>query len=367
MSIAATGQPVAVERLSKRFGEVVALDDVSFEVRAGEFLALLGPSGSGKSTVLMSIAGFVRPDAGRIRIGGRVIDDLPPHRRDIGMVFQRYALFPHLSVAENLAYPLRRRGIGAAEIARRVEEVLALVRLGGYGARGVDQISGGQQQRVAIARALIFRPAVLLMDEPMSALDRKLRQHMQMELKLLHREVGATIVLVTHDQEEALSMADRVAVLDEGRLRQIGVPEELYREPADAFVAGFIGQANFLPYDAPSARVAGFASPLGDALPAGGAPHCARPAIGVRPEDVTLHPPETPGTEPCRVVEAAFGGSTQSVLVAVGGHRLTARMPAGSRLWRAGEEAGLRFRPASCRVFDLPAHQPSSWSNGDED
>ena len=343
------GQSVELQALTRRFGSVVALDRVSLEVRAGEFMALLGPSGSGKTTALLAIAGFERPDAGHVLIGGRQVDRLPPHRRDIGLVFQRYALFPHLSVAENLAYPLRRRGIGRAEIARRVEEALALVRLQGLGGRGVDQLSGGQQQRVAIARALIFRPAVLLMAEPMSALDRKLREHMQMELRLLHREVGATVILVTHDQEEALSMADRVALLHEGRLRQLGTPAELYRAPADAFVAGFIGRTNFLPLG-PGPALAGFALPLGEALAPDSLPPRPGHVLAVRPEHLRLAPPGAEGA-PCRVVEVAFGGARQLVLAEAAGQRLTIEVPAADRLWQPGEAATLRIQPGTARAF----------------
>ena len=360
------GQAVEIQALAKRFGDVVALDGVSLDVQPGEFLALLGPSGSGKTTVLMAIAGFERPDTGRILIGGREISGLAPHRRDIGMVFQRYALFPHMTVAENLAYPLRRRGVGRSEIIARIEEILHLVKLDGLGGRGVDQLSGGQQQRVAIGRALIFRPSVLLMDEPMSALDKKLRQHMQMELKLLHRTLGATIILVTHDQEEALSMADRVALLDQGRLRQLGTPAELYRNPADAFVADFIGRTNFLPLaEGDPARVAGFATILGRALAADAPRPAACCYAGVRPEHIDILSPDADG-EACRVIEVAFGGASQSVLVEAAGHRITADMPAGLRLWQTGDAGRLRFHPGMVRVFDARSH-PSIVRNTNDD
>ena len=356
--IQGAGQSVEIQCLSKRFGTVVALDRVSLTVRPGEFMALLGPSGSGKTTILMAVAGFEQADSGGIRIGGRAIDKLPPHRRDIGVVFQRYALFPHMSVAENLAYSLRRRGIAAAETARRVEEALALVKMDGYGARGVDQLSGGQQQRVAIARALIFRPAVLLMDEPMSALDKKLREHMQMELRLLHRELGATIILVTHDQEEALSMADRVALLHEGRLRQIGTPAELYRAPADAFVAGFIGRNNFLPIDdgAPLRLRGGTADLTGVLAEDSAAPQPGH-VLAIRPEHMALRPPEAPGGEPCRVLEVAFGGARQTVLVEAAGHRITVEAAASDHLWQPGQAASLHLHPRTGRIFPAPGPQ----------
>ncbi|WP_159995147.1 ABC transporter ATP-binding protein [Roseomonas sp. 18066] len=347
------GQPVEIQGLSKRYGRLRALDDVSLAVAPGEFLALLGPSGSGKSTMLMTIAGFERADSGRIIIGGRPVDHLPPHQREIGMVFQRYALFPHMSVSENLAYPLRRRGVTEGEILRRVTEALGTVRLDDLGSRSIDALSGGQQQRVALARAIIFRPAVLLMDEPMSALDRKLRQHMQLELKQLHQELGTTIILVTHDQEEALSMADRVALLNHGRLRQVGAPAELYRRPVDAFVADFIGRTNFLSVD--HSGVVGFSTPLAGAL----APDSAAPApgkvLGIRPEHMTLSD-DAPG-EPCRVIQASFGGAQQVLLLAAGGQQLTMELPSwnssgGGRLWQPGEAGFLRFLPGTARVYD---------------
>jgi ABC-type Fe3+/spermidine/putrescine transport system ATPase subunit len=349
------GQSVEIQGLTKRFGDVVALDRVSLTVQPGEFMALLGPSGSGKTTILMAVAGFEQADAGAISIGGRAIDRLPPHRRVIGVVFQRCALFPHMTVAENLAYSLQRRGVAAAEAARRVEEALALVKMEGYGGRGVDQLSGGQQQRVAIARALIFRPAVLLMDEPMSALDKKLSEHMQMELRLLHRELGATIILVTHDQEEALSMADRVALLHEGRLRQMGTPAELYRAPADAFVAGFIGRNNFLPIAAgPPWRLRGCGTDLAAVLAEDSAAPQACHMLAIRPEHMTLLPPEASGGEPCRVLEAAFGGARQTVLVEAAGHRITVEAAVADRLWQPGQAASLHFNPRTGRIFPAP-------------
>lgn len=237
---------VRCEAVSKRFGATTALDAVSLDVADGSLTALLGPSGSGKTTLLRSIAGFVVPDAGRIMFDTESIERVPPQRRQIGMVFQAYALFPHLSVAENVAFGLRIRRVAKAEARERVAEALRLVRLEGYADRRPRQLSGGQQQRVALARALVTRPRVLLLDEPLSALDRRLRQAMQLELRSLQRQVGITTILVTHDQEEALTMADRIAVLAEGRLVQEGTPQEVYERPRTAFAATFLGEANLI-------------------------------------------------------------------------------------------------------------------------
>jgi putative spermidine/putrescine transport system ATP-binding protein len=230
--------------LTRTYGPLKAVDDVSLDVASGEFLTLLGPSGSGKTTLLMMIAGFVDPSAGDVLVDGRPVTGLAPERRNFGMVFQGYALFPHMSVADNVAYPLKVRGVPRAEIAARVEGALDMVRLKGFGGRMPRQLSGGQQQRVAIARALVFEPAVLLLDEPLGALDRQLRAEVQAELKALHAELGTTFVCVTHDQDEALSMSDRVAVLDRGRVVQAGAPHELYERPRTRFVAEFLGRSN---------------------------------------------------------------------------------------------------------------------------
>jgi len=224
----------------------VAVDDVTLDIAAGEFFALLGPSGCGKTTSLRMIAGFEMPDSGRVHVGGEDITDVPVHRRDMGMVFQSYALFPHRTVAENVAFGLRMRDVPKAEIDRRVAAALAQVALTGLEARKPGQLSGGQQQRVALARALVVEPRVLLCDEPLGALDRKLRQQMQFELKDLQKRLGVTLVFVTHDQEEALAMSDRIAVMNKGRVEQVGTPTEIYENPRTRFVADFIGEINVL-------------------------------------------------------------------------------------------------------------------------
>ncbi|MGA8261250.1 MAG: ABC transporter ATP-binding protein [Arenicellales bacterium] len=239
--------PITICGLTRTFGPVRALDHVDLDIRAGEFLTLLGPSGSGKTTLLMALAGFSRPDHGSILFGDTEVVRTPPHRRNVGMVFQNYALFPHMTVAANVGFPLRLRRLAKAEIASRVERALETVQLEGLGGRRVDQLSGGQRQRVALARAVVFEPGILLMDEPLSALDKKLREHMQIELRRLHDKLGMTTVYVTHDQREALTMSDRVAVINHGKVMQLDAPRRLYDHPANRFVADFVGESTFLP------------------------------------------------------------------------------------------------------------------------
>lgn len=249
LSLAPSALPIGIHGIEKRFGALSILSDLSLDVAAGEFLTLLGPSGSGKTTLLMILAGFVRANAGSIKVGGEEIITMPPHKRNIGMVFQNYALFPHMNVFHNIAFPLKQRRVSAAETAERVERALDLVQLKGLGERRVDQLSGGQRQRVALARAIVFEPRIVLMDEPLSALDKGLREHMQIELRNLHRRLGMTTVYVTHDQREAITMSDRIAVMNAGRIEQIDQPEVLYARPKTKFVAGFIGESNFIPVE----------------------------------------------------------------------------------------------------------------------
>ncbi len=238
--------PITLRGLRKAYGPVRALDDVDLDVRAGEFLTLLGPSGSGKTTLLMVLAGFIRPDQGSLKFGDEEVVLLAPHKRDIGMVFQNYALFPHMDVAANIAYPLKLRGVSGAQIEQRVAASLDTVQLSGYGPRRIDQLSGGQRQRVALARAIVFEPRIVLMDEPLSALDKQLRERMQIELRALHDKLGTTTIYVTHDQREALTMSDRIAVINGGRIMQLDTPRAIYEKPANRFVAEFIGESTFL-------------------------------------------------------------------------------------------------------------------------
>ena len=245
----ASAPDVELVAVTKRYGTVAAVDAIDLEVHPGEFLSLLGPSGCGKTTTLRLIAGFERPDEGEVRIGGRDVSRVPPYRRDVNTVFQSYALFPHLSVLDNVGYGLKQRGLGKSERRARVTEMLELVRLSGFGERKPRQLSGGQQQRVALARALVMHPRVLLLDEPLGALDLKVRKELQIELKRIQEEIGITFVYVTHDQEEALAMSDRVVVMNAGHIEQIGAPREIYDRPATEWIAAFIGDTNFLRVD----------------------------------------------------------------------------------------------------------------------
>ncbi len=282
---------LSLARLTKRYGSFTAVDDVSLDVAQGQFLTLLGPSGSGKTTILMAIAGFVAPSAGTILLDGRDITPLPPEKRDFGMVFQGYALFPHMTVAENLAFPLRVRGMDRALRDAKILATLDLVQLSQFAERRPSQLSGGQQQRVALARALVFDPALLLLDEPLSALDKKLRAELQDELKTLHRRIGRTFINVTHDQEEAMSLSDTVAILNHGKLIQIGAPDALYDRPRTRFVAGFLGKSNMIAgritqCEGSTARVGVGGTMLTQRMDAGAAGDAV--LLSLRPERIAL-------------------------------------------------------------------------------
>ncbi|GGG76317.1 polyamine-transporting ATPase [Salipiger pallidus] len=321
---------VETTRVTKSFGKTKALDDVSLTFDDGGFFALLGPSGSGKTTLLRTIAGFHFPDSGSIRVGERNVEKVPVEKRDIGMMFQNYALFPNLSVADNIGFGLRVRKVGATEEKRRIAEALELVQLRDLGNRMPAQLSGGQRQRVALARAFVTRPKVLLLDEPLSALDKSLRIDMQVELKRIQREVGITTIFVTHDQEEALTLADRIGILRDGRLVQAGPPREVYDRPATAFAAGFLGDANWIP----EALLGGLALPA--ALPFGPTRYATRPEAltisATRPEGNAL---------PARLVSRVFAGAMATLLLDVAGEpwKLIARdrdIPAvaeGQEVW----------------------------------
>jgi putative spermidine/putrescine transport system ATP-binding protein len=341
-----------VRHLSKHYGRVRAVDDVSFTVKRGDFLTLLGPSGSGKTTILMAIAGFIEPTAGDILVDDRPITALPPERRNFGMVFQGYALFPHLSVADNVGFPLSVRGVSRHETSERVRRTLDLVQLVDLAGRFPRQLSGGQQQRVALARALVFQPDLLLLDEPLSALDKKLRAELQWELKSLHRRVGMTFIYVTHDQEEALSMSDDVAILRAGALVQSGPPALLYDRPRTRFVADFLGKSNFLEGVVESAQPTGFTYRRGPhrflQAAADGWKPGQRVLLSLRPEKITLaaaEPAGTANTLPAEIVSWSYFGTGLHFLVTapeVGqltvtrlSWRLDVPLAVGQRVWLA--------------------------------
>jgi ABC-type Fe3+/spermidine/putrescine transport system ATPase subunit len=350
---------VEVARASKRYGPVAALDEVSLDLAEGELFGLLGPSGSGKTTLLRAVAGFVALDAGRIAIDGQDLDRVPVHAREIGMVFQSYALFPHMSVFDNVAFGLAVKRVAAAEVRQRVGRILELVRLSGLEARRPRQLSGGQQQRVALARALVTRPRVLLLDEPLAALDKGLRQAMQVELRQIQREVGITTIFVTHDQEEALTLSDRVAIFQDGRVVQTGTPRALYDRPATRFAATFLGAANMLEgriaaLDGGCARIA--LEGGGEVTaPAGGRAPGARVALALRPERARLGGGgETRDNRIAARVEAvAFSGSSVTYRLSGAGTSLLVSEPnRGQAALEAGAAATVRWAPEQGVLLD---------------
>jgi len=362
---ASTGR-LHIERAHKTYGHVQALSDVSLQVAAGEFLTILGPSGSGKTTLLKVVAGFEIPDAGEVIVDSKDITALDPARRNIGMVFQNYALFPHMTVFRNVAFPLQMRGIPSGEIKSRVSEVLDLVGLSSMSERLPKQLSGGQQQRVALARAIVFRPSLLLLDEPFGALDRKLRELMQLEVRRLQRQLGLTTLFITHDQEEALIMSDRIAVMDGGRLQQIGLPHEIYEAPANTFVADFIGESNILVGQVeqsaggaqlrleggPPVQIKGELSGI----------HSGRTArVLIRPErffDVTTGKADGASANQIEgtVVESIYIGISDKYRIrTAGGLEILARLNSGqgARRYNVGEPVRLAFDPADARLIEI--------------
>ena len=353
---------VRFERIDKSYdGETLVVKDLNLDVAKGEFLTFLGPSGSGKTTTLMMLAGFEVPTAGRILLDGREINTLPPYKRGIGMVFQNYALFPHMTVAENIAYPLRVRKVAKAEIEERVARALGMVKLSQFGPRRPAQLSGGQQQRIALARALVFEPALVLLDEPLGALDKQLREQMQYELKQLHEELRVTMIYVTHDQAEALTMSDRIAVFSAGVIRQLAAPAELYDRPRNAFVAHFVGENNRLPGVvetltadrcvvrlAEGSRVAAF--------PVDGSGPGAQVLLSLRPERVSINPAEGrfDNSFPARVDTLIYlGDATRVVLSVCGQSDFIAKVPNGSGIppYVRGDTVRLAWRAEDCRAF----------------
>lgn len=352
--------------LRKEFGDVVAVDDVSLSVGDGEFITFLGPSGSGKTTTLMMVAGFQKATHGSMTLAGQPLDPLPPYSRNIGMVFQHYALFPHMTVSKNVAFPLEMRKIAGSEISRRVDDVLKLVGLPDHGERYPKQLSGGQQQRVALARAMVFEPRLLLMDEPLGALDKNLREHMQIEIMRLHRDLGITVLYVTHDQEEALVMSDRIVVFNEGGIEQVGTPNELYENPGTRFVAGFIGETNFVNGQISSvskdmAQLDGPAVMRGRA--ADGLSKGASATIAVRPERMQIgsaadKPPRDANAVKAHVTDIVYLGRSRNYITRLSdGSEMTVLVQAnvgGLEAVDVGAEVLLSWRPEDSKV--LAAH-----------
>ena len=365
------GAGLRLEGLSKSFGTVVAVSDVTLDIAPGSFVTLLGPSGSGKTTTLNLLAGFLFPDAGEVYFDDQPMSGVPPNKRDIGMVFQSYALFPHMTVFDNVAFPMRMRSkLGAEELRGRVAETLALVQLGTFGDRFPRQLSGGQQQRVAMARALVSRPRLLLMDEPLGALDKKLREQLQIEMKAIHRSVGSTFVYVTHDQSEALTMSDTVVVMNEGRVAQVGAPQTLYRSPKSVFVADFLGGANILTGKVTAKRGEYVTIDLD-----GGATVTARGnsitvhdgmrvSVVVRPEDVdiAISRPSDAETESLagEIVEFAYLGDSAKVLVAVNESTFTVKLAASrDGELTSGQAVFVRWPRSAAWLLDPAAEDAS--------
>jgi len=353
---------VTFDGVTKSFGEVKALDNVSLAILRGEFMTLLGPSGCGKTTLLKLAAGFLAPDTGAVAIDGKCVNDVPTYKREIGMMFQNYALFPHMSVAENIAYGLKTRHVPRHEIRKRVTDALALVKLTGMGDRKPRQLSGGQQQRVALARALVINPAVLLLDEPFSALDKNLRASMQIELRDIQRKLRLTTIFVTHDQSEALSMSDRMAVMSEGRIRQLGTPLEIYRRPHDRFVASFVGDTNCLRGELVGVTSAVAVIALGgvqievSAEHLSGASSSASVELFVRPERLRIGSASEPGTLAGQIVAQTYHGGHVDLRIACracGDGLLVVRAAGDQALTGlpAGTEVGIALEADGCVAF----------------
>ena len=358
------GASVRFENVQKSYdGETLVVKDLNLDIPRGEFLTMLGPSGSGKTTTLMMLAGFEPATHGQIFLNDRPINDVPPHKRGIGMVFQNYALFPHMSVAENLAFPLKVRKLPAAEVKEKVGRVLEMVELPGFGDRRPSQLSGGQQQRVAVARALVFDPDLILMDEPLGALDKQLREQMQYEIKHIHENLGVTVIYVTHDQSEALTMADRIAVFNDGVIQQLSTPDELYEKPANSFVAQFIGENNRLSGTVRKidgnvcmVELDGGGTVSAEKVNVGGVG--ARATLSIRPERIELAPKKGSMTNnlPARIEELIYLGDHIRVRMSVSrtdNFVVKVRNAAGRPALSVGEELNVGWHPKDCRALDL--------------
>jgi putative spermidine/putrescine transport system ATP-binding protein len=354
-----SGAQINYVDVSKRYGATVALSETSIEIEAGEFFSIIGPSGSGKTTLLGVTAGYIPPTSGSILVNDRDIVKVPPFRRDIGMVFQNYALFPHMSVAENVSFPLRMRRLAKADIAERVRTMLAMVQLDGMGERRPGQLSGGQQQRVALARAAVYDPVLLLMDEPLSALDKNLRETMQDEIKQFHSALGSTVLYVTHDQSEAAAMSDRIAIMNHGRIEQVGLPRDLYEHPVNRFVASFLGEANIFDLAELDAHGDGarMRTVQGFELHSSMAPNGTGQCACVRPEAMrlSLGPIEDDNVVPGDVVDAVYmAGSLRYRIEIAPGFVITKRTPSerGADLIAKGTKVNLHWRADDTLLVD---------------
>ncbi|MFN3005072.1 ABC transporter ATP-binding protein [Mycolicibacterium wolinskyi] len=343
------GRPVRLDRLEKHYGDTAAVNGVDLDIRGGELLTLLGASGSGKTTLLSMIAGFTTPTSGRVTIADEDITRTPPHRRNIGMVFQHYSLFPHMNVRVNVEFPLKQRGVARADRRRRALEALDVVELGHKADARPGELSGGQQQRVALARALVFSPSLLLMDEPFGALDRALRERMQLEVRRIHRDLGVTIVFVTHDQQEALTMSDRIAVMNNGRIEQVGTPEELYESPASFYVATFLGESNVLT-----------GSCSGGVLTTSGGSRLRVPAgvdglarLVIRPERIVVdsESDSRAASFSASVAEVVYLGTDRRLVANTPDGEFVARIPASGTTYRPGDSITLSWAADDACLF----------------
>jgi spermidine/putrescine transport system ATP-binding protein len=351
---------VRLEGVTKEFDDVVAVDDISLAIEPGQFFALLGPSGCGKTTTLRMIGGFEEPTSGSIYLGGKDVVGLPPYKRDVNTVFQSYALFPHLSIFENVAFGMRRQGLRGQQLSGRVQSILELVDLHGLETRKPRQLSGGQQQRVALARALVNKPRVLLLDEPLGALDLKLRRQMQLELKAIQHDVGITFIHVTHDQEEAMTMADTIAVMNGGHVEQLGPPNELYERPQTAFVAGFLGVSNLLPGTATGRNEIKLDGGTDVTVSSGALQdRTGRVAVGIRPEKIRIGEGHS-NTLSGKVFESAYVGVSTQYVVDTPAGRIAVyvqNMESGAPRASAGDPITLGFDPDAAFVVDLPEEE----------
>lgn len=347
---------IKFDKVSKAFGILTVVDDLDLSIGKGEFVSMLGPSGSGKTTLLMMLAGFENPTSGSISVGGKRVDALPPHKRNMGVVFQNYALFPHMSVAENVAFPLKMRGASRTEIIERVNKALDMVQLGAFHERKPIQLSGGQQQRVALARALVFEPEVVLMDEPLGALDKKLREQMQMDIRDIHHRLGLTIVFVTHDQTEALTMSDRIAIFNHGKIEQIGGPSEIYDRPKTQFVAEFIGETNLL-----NGKVTSFSNGILNVTLEGGqairvaSSNSLEPGkhvkVSVRPEQIEIGPSgEGQNQLKVRITDIVYHGDHLQVQADTGSRSFVIKATRKAITPQVGQEVTGSFSPEQCWI-----------------